>query len=178
MCNVEYMRTVMKIFTVSGVKATVPDPASVTHQDGLWLATDIYVGEWAFNSADGIWFTRDKNDNILESKMQPSARNPKVAKLLLSQSGISAPSETQLVNDLGGNIVWTRITKGRYNGALSGAFPSGKTFLVPGSGTSGIHNVQVFRVDDNNIEVATQIIGTGVDDNVLNQTAILIEVYP
>lgn len=60
---VEYKRIVLKISDTADELPTVP--STNDHSDGSWLATDIYVGELFYNSADGIIFTRDDSDNII-----------------------------------------------------------------------------------------------------------------
>lgn len=47
----------------------------------------------------------------------------------LVQSGTSAPTATVLENTLGGTVAWTYDSDGTYEGALTGAFTSGKVFL-------------------------------------------------
>ena len=48
----EYRRIVMKVSDVTGEVATVP--STNDHNDGSWLDTDIYVGEFFWNSTDEI----------------------------------------------------------------------------------------------------------------------------
>lgn len=62
MCStVEYARMVIKAGTV------VPTiPVSADHQNGDWLDSDIYVGEWYMNVTDGKVYTRTPADVIVE----------------------------------------------------------------------------------------------------------------
>ena len=56
MCRTSVERRVVKISSIVGEVPTIP--ASDDHTDGSWIATDVYVGELFFNSADGIMYTR------------------------------------------------------------------------------------------------------------------------
>lgn len=49
---IEYRRLVMKVSDVTGKVATVP--LTNDHTDGSWIDTDIYVGEFFWNSTDEI----------------------------------------------------------------------------------------------------------------------------
>lgn len=60
----------------------------------------------------------------------PPMPNYKEYVALLTQSGTDAPVATVLSNTIG-NIVWTRVNVGSYDGILNGAFPSDK-LIIPG----------------------------------------------
>lgn len=54
-----YERRIVKTSTIPGQLPTIP--VSSDHRNGDWLPTDIYKGEWFFNSADGTMYTRGEN---------------------------------------------------------------------------------------------------------------------
>jgi hypothetical protein len=95
-------------------------------------------------------------------------------KALLTQSGTASPTVTVLDNTLG-SIVWTRTNVGVYRGTLSGLFPTNKTFMQI---TSGANDSLCFieRISDSVIEVSTTS-GLVLSDDILNQTAVLIQIY-
>lgn len=62
------------------------------------------------------------------------ARPYKVYTALLSQSGTNAPVATVLENTLGGTVIWSYVSTGRYNGTLSDAFTSNKTACLINNG--------------------------------------------
>ena len=61
----------------------------------------------------------------------------KVYSALLTQSGTNDPVATVLENTLGGTVVWTRESLGKYVGTLLNAFPTNKTTVNDSSGNSG-----------------------------------------
>lgn len=98
---------------------------------------------------------------------------------LLHQTGTDAPVATVLnsadANYLG-DIVWTRLGEGVYNGTLSGAFPQGLTFCFLGT-TGGVCYFN--RSSDNVLDlITTDETGTQVEDEWLVQAAVEIRVYP
>lgn len=54
-----YERRTVKTSTVEGEVPTIP--VSSDHRNGDWIPTDIYKGEWFFNSTDGTMYTRGEN---------------------------------------------------------------------------------------------------------------------
>lgn len=107
----------------------------------------------------------------------------KVYKALLTQTGTTAPTVVVLQNTLGGVISWTYNGVGTYNGTLSGVFVEDKTFLAINKSRAGGRQFSLYRNDDNEIEVVTEIFDAGAPiftatDGILNNTSILIEVYP
>lgn len=107
----------------------------------------------------------------------------KVYVALLSQSGTSAPTVTVLQNTLGGAISWTYNGVGTYNGTLNGVFIASKTFFTINKSRASGRQFSLYRNNDNEIEVVTEIFDAGTPiftatDGVLNNTSILIEVYP
>jgi hypothetical protein len=96
-------------------------------------------------------------------------------KVLLTQSGTSAPTVTVLDNTLG-LIVWTRTSQGVYQATLSGTFDSNKTFLqITSSSKDGICFIE--RISEDVIEVKTVAADLNLEDDILNQTAVLIQTY-
>ena len=99
---------------------------------------------------------------------------------LLSQSGTQAPLAIILKNNIGGTIVWTRLGAGTYLGTLSGAFPDGKTVIVNGSQVAdGIgYFVSAKRATDNTVVVQVADSALSVVDDELENTTLIIRVYP
>ena len=64
--------------------------------------------------------------------------------------GAVAPVATVMQNTIGGNIVWTRTSLGKYVGTLANAFTTNKTFALtqsqivsnPAIGANGVNGVQ------------------------------------
>lgn len=106
-----------------------------------------------------------------------SPKSGRVYRALLSQSGTSAPVATVLENSLGGTVVWSYTDVGIYSGTLTGAFTSGKTFLVAGTIPQIPSSVLFYRTS---ADVVTLESGDGsVDQNAfLAGTAVEIRVYP
>jgi len=101
---------------------------------------------------------------------------------LLTQTGTDAPIATVLKNTLGADITWSYAGQGTYNGTLSGVFIEDKTFLTINKSRQGGRQFSLYRNDDNEIEVVTEIfdgltpIFTATDD-ILVKTSIEIRVY-
>jgi len=56
-----------KILTGAGVVPTIPTPSDITPDNVAWVnATDILIGQIAFNRTDNIWYYRDGEETILE----------------------------------------------------------------------------------------------------------------
>lgn len=111
----------------------------------------------------------------------------KVYRALLTQTGTDAPVATVLHNALGGTVVWTYGTPGQYIATLTGAFTSGKTFILMGTGALVDRNNAVCSgvwSSINEITVATSVLVNSpsvafVDiDEELFDTPIEIIVYP
>lgn len=106
------------------------------------------------------------------------AHNPlKLWRGTLVQSGASAPVATVFINTLGGTIVWSWSSTGDYRGTLAGAFPAGKTFLLIAQ-TSQNTYIRLSRVDANEIEITAQDGTFTLADNLLNDNAVEIAIYP
>lgn len=48
----------------------------------------------------------------------PIINGVKVYKALITQAGTAAPTDTILENSLGGNVTWSRVSAGNYEGLL------------------------------------------------------------
>ncbi len=97
----------------------------------------------------------------------PTIYNPPFLNLNfgIKQTGTAAPTGVVVVNELSKtDPSWTRIGVGIYRGHLVGGFPEGKTYFpqILNEDAAGVlswdlpadHLFQVYRVDDDNIEVA------------------------
>ena len=110
-----------------------------------------------------------------------NVRPYKVYTALLSQIGNAAPTATVLENTLGGTVVWSRTGTGVYTATLNGAFPLGKTTVMPFFGTinGGVNLSQTIsgvRIDNNSVGIRTSAGGTLTDVLLLDAT-IEIRVY-
>jgi len=78
---------------------------------------------------------------------------------LLTQSGTDAPVATVGVNTLGGTVVWTYESSGKYIATLSNAFTEGKTYILySGVSTNGKNTASFLRIS------ASIIWGYSLDD--------------
>lgn len=96
---------------------------------------------------------------------------------LLTQSGTSDPTATVLASNQIGSIVWTRAGLGAYTGTLTGAFTSGKTFIIVGQNADGI-TANCFRNNNNTVTLKTYLTSTGGSTDVFTDLSIEIRVYP
>ncbi len=153
-------------------KATVP--VSSDHRNGDWIATDVYEGEWYLDSLTGQTYIRNGSD--IFSIGDPTTLQQK---LLLTQTGSTAPTVTLLANTFNGagTIVWTRTGTGTYEGTLAGVFQANKTFLIAESGANVNETIRIHRKTTSVIEVKTYDSGA-LKDGILNETSIIIEIYP
>jgi len=94
----------------------------------------------------------------------------------ISQAGTLDPTVTILENTIG-DIVWTRVAAGRYQGTLTGAFPDqDKLYLYLGNSQQNNY-VAIFRVSANIIEIITYDFTNTGQDNMLDYNTIEIRVY-
>ncbi len=102
---------------------------------------------------------------------------PLIYKVLLTQSGTTAPSATVLKNDLGGVPSLSYVTSGVYRATLTGAFTENKTIFGPFVNEFGSYgpnfNVNVIWIDEDTIEIITND-----GDGVFMNFVLTIEVYP
>lgn len=103
---------------------------------------------------------------------------------LLTQTGTDAPVATVLENTLGGTVVWSYTSSGRYVATLAGAFTENKTVMPGGTTADSDGFLSGFTstswIDADSIRVCTQPITDLASraDNLLLGTPIIIEVYP
>lgn len=104
------------------------------------------------------------------------ARNFKVWRGLVSQTGTAAPTAQVLENTLGGDIVWTRNSAGNYTGTLSNAFPAGKVSFNYGILEASGQNYRLSRNDNNSVLLWTKstLGGAFADALLFGQT---LEIY-
>lgn len=94
----------------------------------------------------------------------------------ISQTGASDPTVTALENTIG-DIVWTRLSAGRYQGTLTGAFPDqDKLYLYLGNSQQNNY-VAIFRVSADIIEIITYDFTNTGQDNMLDYNTIEIRTY-
>jgi hypothetical protein len=92
-------------------------------------------------------------DNLIQSIGGGGGTSYKKYVALISQSGAADPTVIVLENTLGGDIVWTTESAGRYVGTLAGAFPLNKTvcFATTGSNYGNSNTIIGFCKYDDNI---------------------------
>jgi hypothetical protein len=97
---------------------------------------------------------------------------------LISQSGTADPTVSILENTIG-DIVWTRISSGSYQGVLTGAFPDDfKTFLTINQNLQNVGGVNYISwFDGNTIQIDTLDSTFTSNDTLLAYTTIEIRVY-
>jgi hypothetical protein len=97
---------------------------------------------------------------------------------LISQSGIADPTVSILENTIG-DIVWTRISSGSYQGVLTGAFPDDfKTFLTINQNLQNVGGVNYISwFDGNTIQIDTLDNTFTSNDTLLAYTTIEIRTY-
>ncbi len=137
------MRYVVKTSTTTGEIPTVP--ATDDHQDGSWLATDIYKGEFFFNRVDGIMYSRDDNGIFIVGEQATL-----IYEAFVTQTGTSAPTVVVKRNTIG-SIVWSYSNVGQYVGTLSGAFPSAQCAFIASTPPNNCGLAQLFRINNNTI---------------------------
>jgi hypothetical protein len=111
-------------------------PASTDHRNGDWIATDIYEGEQYMDTDTGIVYTR-----VGSAITQIGGGGYKRAVLVVDQTGTSAPTITELINDIG-TISSSYIGVGNYTITSSSLFTVGKTEI----------NSQYFHNNSNYVE--------------------------
>ena len=133
MCRTSVERRVVKVSTIAGEVPTIP--ASDDHTDGSWIATDVYVGELFFNSADGIMYTRSSNGIEL---VGGGAGAIKEYYAIITQTGTSAPTVDTLIKNSIGSVSWAYDNPGEFALNSASLFPSNKTvFAIVPSPTTG-----------------------------------------
>ena len=103
----------------------------------------------------------------------------KVYKAMLNQTVTNAPVATVLENSLGGTVVFTYIGVGIYRGTLVGAFPSKGRFFSIIAQQAPFDSVAVCSWSNvDSFTVETSSVAGIYSNNKLDETSILIEVYP
>ena len=111
--------------------------------------------------------------------VQSALRPYKVYTALLTQTGTNAPVATVLENTLGGTIVWTRNNTGQYNGTLTNAFTTDKTWVgIMGIGTLTQYTaaMSAYRQNVDVVRIDTTLAG-GFTDAMMTSVPIEIRVY-
>jgi hypothetical protein len=111
------------------------------------------------------------------------ARSYKVYTALLTQSGTDAPVATVLENTLGGEVVWSYIDVGVYEGVLAGAFVDEKTWC---SGWVSISDVgtqffaaKLYRVSNDAVRISIgKPVSESAQNSALSSSSFEIRVYP
>lgn len=162
---------IARIIPIRQINGLPTVPVSSDPRNGDWIETDIFIGEFAMDTNTGILYTRSSSGIVEASK----GSSVKRYKALLSQQLNSDPTSIVLENSIGA-IVWTRVGAGVYRGTLSSSFVDEKTFLqITSSSKDGICFIE--RISSSVVEIKTAIADLKLDDDILNQTSVLIEVY-
>ena len=104
----------------------------------------------------------------------------KVYTALLTQTGTDAPVATVLENTLGGTVVWSYNDVGDYIATLSGAFISGKTFLIVTNANvaSDGNTLGLYWLTSDLLSLTTANELDALTNNIMvNETSIEIRVY-
>ncbi len=163
-CRNEVVRMVVKTSATSGVIPTIP--ASDNHQDGSWIATDIYKGELFFNKADGLMFTRD-DTGIKQVATQPSGAGEYIA--IVTQSGTSAPTANVIKDTIGG-IVWSYSAVGVYlaTATAGSLFTAGNYAAIVGSFDAAADRGLIYRNADDSLRLETYVTGVATNGVMLD----------
>lgn len=131
-------------------------------------------------------FDQYSRDGItIENTIKNTHNGIKVYKALLTQSGTNDPVATVLENTLGGEVVWTRESSGKYATNV-GLFPQNRTLVFMSRiNEMGSRSNAWYAYEDAVVIIESyKADNTTTDDNLLsdvdgfNKTTILIEVYP
>lgn len=102
--------------------------------------------------------------------------NVKIYRALMAQSGTNPPTVTAILQNTIGDIEWTRMYAGGYEGTLTGAFAANKVFILAASnGFSDSVSIGGARGGNNTVELgAVDGTGTNVDIDSMFQIEILV----
>lgn len=136
------------------------------------------------DETDGNVKTKGSTGDILF--VNESIGVPKVYKALLTQAYGGDPVATVLINTLGGEVVWTRIYQGYYEGTLLNAFPDDKCNISNSSdfykiiNSNGIESDAEIRLSKVSSSTLLLVQNDGVTPLIDNFTSVPveIEVYP
>jgi len=153
---------------------------------------DIYVSNGTINFLDGAGNTTQTigtgnnqftgttfitGSLLISGSISVNGRRDYVAKI--TQLTTAAPTSSVYENTLGGNLVWTRVATGSYQGTLAGTFSSGKVHLLCNNPLS-TRTVYLYNAGDpNKIYIDSVDIATGLPaDYDSDSLDIEIKVYP
>ena len=131
----------------------------------------------------GNGYIHGANRVLYADNLTPSGTVPLRYRVLISQTGVTAPViDTELVNEIG-VVVWTYVSVGIYKATLAGAFPTARTFcFAPGlniSDTDPNFNFMFLQsFEDDNSVVLYNIDASGAFVDVFRLCALAIDVYP
>jgi hypothetical protein len=129
-------------------------------------------GNATLQSTNGNLLLNSPNGNVVVNGV-------KVYKAMLNQTVTNAPVATVLENSLGGTVVFTYIGVGIYRGTLVGAFPSKGRFFSIIAQQAPFDSVAVCSWSNvDSFTVETSSVAGIYSNNKLDETSILIEVYP
>ena len=170
-------------FTVGIGTTTTPEGRwePLIQKDGLNV---LFTGEVIANSTTNALIDAEATGKILTTKEWVEAQGFGVAPTYteyvanITQSSTLAPTAVVLGNELSGAIVWTRSGVGSYRGTLIGEFPVDKVVVtLGGNRTFPETTIRAYRSSDDEITILTNF-QSGTLDGVLNNTSIIIRVYP
>ena len=169
-----------------GIGTTTPTAflditAPTTAAASLRLEASSAVNPSSPNIGD-LWFNGTNLNFRKDSGTTVNLLNPtvsyKVYVALLTQTGTSAPTATVLENTLGGTPVWSYDSMGgpgAYDLTLTGAFSSGKTFVLVGPGD--LYPPKLLECTPVGINFLHCVTESGIDNSLTN-AQIEIRVYP
>lgn len=136
-------------------------PLSNDHQDGTWLATDIYPAEMYQDVDTGLVYTRDVINGITTA----SGETPKkVWKALVLQKGTSAPTIVVVENSLGVTITPSYISVGKFSFSGFDELLAGN-FEVTGNFNSDVETPRFITIPTTSSVLALETLSGGVYSN-------------
>jgi hypothetical protein len=157
--------------------------------DLIFGGETIFNGDVLFENADGIEMNgrpisglqdgSNPTDAVNKSQLDVATRPYKVYTALISQENALAPTVKVLENTLGGEIVWTFVSTGLYDGTLAGAFTLDKTTTMLSVDSIGNYGYigGVRAMTSNIIRVRTNDSTDSAANNILNDNTLEIRVY-
>lgn len=146
-------------------------PASASHQNGDWIATDIYEGEQYQDKDTGITYTRS-GANIVKSGSVPN--ETVVLKFRIYQLGTAAPTVVLYFNPFNFTITTIRDAAGIYRVlGMTGELLTDTTkkyelqlnkgFLLSGS------SIEIYPSTDTDVVIQSRDNTGTLSDNILNE---------
>ena len=157
--------------------------------DNQFQDETVFSGPVLIEAVDGLSMEGGKIKNLLDGTLAGDAVNKgqldaatkpyKAYTALISQENALAPTVKVLENTLGGEIVWTYVSTGLYDGTLAGAFTLDKTTTMLSVDSIGNYGYigGVRALTSNIIRIRTNDSTDSAANNILNDNTLEIRVY-